>query len=362
MNNAPASKSSGVRGSSYCVKRQDVKRDKTLLTSSRFHVSLLLALLLAIPACRRKPSTSPAPVVLYTSVDEPYVRPLIDEFTRETGIPVTLITDAEASKTVGLAERIRAEKDHPRADVWWDNEVFQTIRLADDHLLAPYDSPSASDIPAKFKDPAHLWAGSAIRVRVMVASPSLANAPKDLTDLLRPDLKGKIVIARPTAGTTGGHVAALYALWGDAKADDFFHKLRDNGVSTVGGNSLCAEAVARGDMSVGLCDNDDAADASKEIAHLNVILPDQDTQGTLAMPCAAALIANGPNPTAGRKLIDFILSAQVDRQLIDAKFAWCSARDTATLQKTKLMNVDYATVARTMPAAIRRAVAILDAR
>jgi iron(III) transport system substrate-binding protein len=326
-------------------------------------LGVLIVFLSLATGCRRNSASNAAqPVVLYTSVDEPYVRPLVEQFTKETGIPVTLVTDAEASKTVGLAERVRAEKEHPRADVWWDNEVFQTVRLADDGLLAPYDSPSASDIPAKFKDAKHLWAGSAIRVRVIVASSSLRQAPRHLTDFLKSDLKGKIVIARPTAGTTGGHVAALYALWGETKADDFFHKLRDNGVSMVGGNSLVAEAVARGDMLLGLCDNDDAADASKEIAKLNVVLPDQDGQGTLAMPCAVALIANGPNAAAGRKLIDFILSSKVDHQLIESKFAWCSARDDATISRTKLMDVDYTSVARTMPAAIRRAVAILDAR
>jgi len=48
---------------------------------------------------------------------EPYVRPLVNQFQKETGIQVTLITDAEAAKSVGLAEKLRAEKDHPKADV-----------------------------------------------------------------------------------------------------------------------------------------------------------------------------------------------------------------------------------------------------
>src|SRR5437588_8887704 len=109
-------------------------------------------------------------VVLYTSVDEPYVRPIVRKFERQTGLHVTLITDAEASKSVGLAERLRAERDHPQADVWWDNECFLTINLADDGVLAPYDSPAATDLPARFKDADHRWAGSALRVRVIVKS------------------------------------------------------------------------------------------------------------------------------------------------------------------------------------------------
>ena len=61
-------------------------------------------------------------------------------------------------------------------------------------------------------------------------------------------------------------------------------------------------------------------------------------------------------------MMGLAVSLQVDHQLIDAYFAWCSVRDTATLGKIKLMDVDYTTVARGMPADIRRAIAILDAR
>jgi len=180
----------------------------------------LLAMIMTIAACgcRPKSASEPATVVLYTSVDDPYVRPLVEQFERDTGIKVTLLTDAEASKSVGLTERLRAEKDHPQADVWWGNECFLTINLADDGVLTPYDSPSAADIPARYKDPDHRWAGSVIRVRTLVSAgpKNLAKAwtpPTRLIDLLRPEFKGRIALARPTAGTTGGHVAALYALW-----------------------------------------------------------------------------------------------------------------------------------------------------
>jgi iron(III) transport system substrate-binding protein len=318
--------------------------------------------------CNRKSGGGRAdagPVVLYTSVDDPYVRPLIEQFEKQTGVRVTLVTDAEASKSVGLAEKLRAEKDHPQADVWWSNECFLTINLADEGVLAPYDSPSASDIPAQFKDPAHRWAGSVLRVRVLVSSPSHAGdstPPSHLRDLLRPNLKGHIAIARPTAGTTGGHVAALYVLWGKDRADQFFRGLHDNGVTLVGGNSVVAESIARGDLWAGVCDNDDAADAAANIGKLESVLPDQgaDEDGTLAMPCTVGLVSNGPHPQAAKRLIDYLLSRQVDQKLIDAKFAWCSARDASG--HGKFMAVDYPAIARTMPTAIRSATALLEGR
>ena len=330
-------------------------------------VGLRLALLLAIVVlggCKRHSGAGGREVVLYTSVDEPYVRPLIETFEKQTGIKVTLLTDAEASKSVGLAERLRAEKDHPQADVWWDNECFLSAELAEEGVLAPYDSPSAVDVPEQFRDANHRWAGSVLRVRVFVCSPTAPGASEatHLQDLLKPQWKAHIALARPTAGTTGGHVAALYVLWGRERAETFFRKLHDNGVVLVGGNSVVADAVARGDIYAGLCDNDDAASASTEVGKLNMSLPDQgpDDAGTLAMPCAVGLVAGAPHPQAARQLIDFLLSKQVDRALVDAKFAWCSVRDTS--QAGKLMKVDYQAVAREMPAGIRSATAILEGR
>jgi iron(III) transport system substrate-binding protein len=334
---------------------------------------LFLALVLSVggpPGCKRSDSASGSAdaggrVVLYTSVDEPYVRPLIEQFHQQTGIEVALVTDAEASKSVGLAEKLRAEKDHPQADVWWSNECFLTINLSQDGVLEPYESPSATDIPRAFKDPEHRWAGSVLRVRVLVSAALDSGSsvrPTHLRDLLRPELKGRISLARPTAGTTGGHVAALYALWGKDRAEQFFRGLHDDGVKLVGGNSMVAELVARGDLSAGLCDNDDAADASANVGKLEMVLPDQgeSDDGTLAMPCTVGLVARCPHPQAAKRLIDFLLSKQVDQKLIDAKFAWCSTRDASG--HGKFMSVDYGDVARTMPIAIRSATAILEGR
>src|SRR4030095_2557724 len=116
----------------------------------------------------RAAQTAAAEVVVYTSVDQPVARPILDEFTRRpgikvalltdteankyarpvtappldefprrTGIKVALLTDTEANKSAGLVARLEAEKSNPKADVWWGNEVFCTINLAAAHVLAP---------------------------------------------------------------------------------------------------------------------------------------------------------------------------------------------------------------------------------
>src|SRR5687768_6948813 len=156
---------------------------------------------------------SPQALVVYTSVDEPYARPILLEFQKQTGIMVVIQTDTEATKSAGLAARLEAERDRPRADVWWGNEVFHTIRLADAGVLAPYVSPAAADVPAKYKDAEGHWTGAGLRARVVAvhgepdegAGKADATAKRvSLQDLLKPEHRGRIGIARPTAGTTGG--------------------------------------------------------------------------------------------------------------------------------------------------------------
>ena len=326
-----------------------------------------------LPGCDRT-QTPPAAreVVLYTSVDEPYFKPILADFEKQTGIRVVVRTDTEATKSAGLAARLEAERDRPRADVWWGNEVFHTIRLADAGVLAPYASPAAGDVPAKFKDDAGRWAGVGLRARVVALNGEAAGGRGDdgagaagglsLQDLLKPGYRGRVGIARPTAGTTGGHVAALFVLWGRDRAADYFRQLKANDVKVLGGNGPVAEAVGRGDLAIGLTDNDDVTSVRRNGGRLTSAPPDQGDAGTLAIPTTVALVAGATSPDPAKKLIDYLLSAEVERKLIDANFAGWSVRDAPGATSIRTMEVDYRAVAQALPEAVRTATAILEGR
>ncbi|HEV2293583.1 MAG TPA: extracellular solute-binding protein [Tepidisphaeraceae bacterium] len=314
--------------------------------------------ILFLCGCGRADSTNE--VVLYTSIDQPYAAAIVKEFEATTGIEVMLVTDAEATKSVGLAERLRAEKDNPQADVFWSNEPFHTINLAEEGVLHPYDSPSAKDVPQQFKDPQQRWASNGLRARVIAVGPE---GPRlnSIFDLRDPSLKDRIAMAKPTAGTTGGHVAALYVLWGDEQARKYFKELRANGVKLFGGNSVVAQAVADGSIVAGLTDNDDVAAVAANGGKIAAILPDQPAFGTLMVPTTVGLVTGAKRADAGKHLIDYLLSAQVEQKMLEQKFVGWSVRDVAE-GKAKPMEVDFAQVARTMPRAVREATAILEGR
>jgi iron(III) transport system substrate-binding protein len=300
-------------------------------------------------------------VTLYTSVDQPYAAPIIKDFEQKTGVKVVLVTDAEATKSVGLAERVRAERNNPQCDVFWSNEPFHTINLASESLLQPYESAAAADVPAQFKDPMKRWCSNALRARVIGVHGDAAVTK--LEDLAKPELKDRIAMAKPTAGTTGGHVAALYVLWGDERAKAFFRRLRDNGVKLLGGNAKVAEAVGQGTVLAGLTDNDDVAAAQKNGGKIEGVLPDQEAggMGTLMVPTTVGLVARERRAQAAQQLVDHLLSRETEQKLIAAGFAGWSVRELDAA-KVKAMAVDYAKVAEVMPRATREATSILEGR
>lgn len=321
---------------------------------------LAIALPFLATSCgEKKPAET---ITLYTSVDQPTARPIVDAFERETGIHVNLITDSEAMKSVGLAERLRAEKANPVAHVFWGNEVFHTANLADEGLFAPLTGlPELGEIRDEFKDPQQRWAGVGLRARVLAVNEDAGDVKGTLDDLLDPRFKGKVAMARPLAGTTGGHVAALYAAWGEQRADDFFRKLRDNGAVLLGGNGPVAEQVGQGTILVGLTDNDDVFNAQRSRGELWQVMLDQEGAGTLAIPTTVAIVQRPDPSDAAKKLAAWLLSSANEQRLIDANF--CAYRVRAGGGPTlKVMPVSYANVAKRMATTPQRAADILDGR
>ena len=346
---------------------------------------LLILYTLVLAGCNKSgnsQSGTSGEIVLYTSVDEPAARPVIDAFEKKTGLKVRLVADTEANKSVGLAERLRAERNRPQADVWWGNEPFLTVALADEGLLQPYQPSTAGDVRPLFQDKDHRWTGNGLRARVLVAHrPPYADGPgeelarragrlnaaasaKGLDDLLNPALKGQVALARPTAGTTGSHVAALYALWGQDRADAFFRKLHANGVALLAGNSLVAQQVGAGNFWLGLTDNDDIQNASEAGGGVALVLPDQGDGeiGTLTLPTTVGLVAGRPDSADATKLVDFLASAEAENLLLAERYVAYSVRDGDGRdgRNVRSMDVDYKAVADALPEAVRRATALLE--
>lgn len=259
-------------------------------------------------------------VVLYCALDQVFSEPILHDFEVRTGLSVKAVFDVEASKSVGLTTTILEERGNPSCDVFWNNEIANTIRLQDAGALAPYRSPAAEGIPDTFRDPEGYWTGFAARARVLLVNTDLVpegGEPRGLAALVDPAWRGQGSIARPLAGTTLTHVAALFATWGEERTRAFLDGLVGNETRIVSGNAQVMRLVSGGDAAFGLTDTDDASVAVAKGSPVRIVLPDQGEgeEGTLVIPNTIALVANGPHPESGKRLIDFLLSREIEARL-----------------------------------------------
>lgn len=74
----------------------------------------------------------------YTALDQVFSEEILQEFEKRTGIGVKPVYDTEATKTVGLVNRILAEQDNPQCDVFWINEIVRSSRLNRRGVLSAY--------------------------------------------------------------------------------------------------------------------------------------------------------------------------------------------------------------------------------
>jgi len=243
-------------------------------------------------------------VVVYTALDRQFSEPLFEAFTRQTGIHVRAKYDSEANKTVGLANLIINEKQRPRCDLFWNNEILNTLRLQGLGLLRAYRSPLAADYPADFRSPDGHWYGFAARARVLLVNTQrLADrpVPSSIQDLVDPRWKGQVGVAKPLFGTTSTHAACLFARWGRPRAQAFFRQLREN-ARILPGNRQVAQAVAGNQLCFGLTDTDDALLELNRGMPVQIVYPDQgpDGLGTLFIPQFAGAHP-GQSPSASRR-------------------------------------------------------------
>jgi iron(III) transport system substrate-binding protein len=290
-----------------------------------FSCVFVLSGFLFLAGCNQEPQNR---VVLYCSVDDIYARPLIAELEKKTGLKIDALYDVEAAKTAGLANRIRAEKNRPRGDVFWSSALLQTLLLQREGLLLEYSPPAAKEIPSAFKDARGAWTGVGMRRREIVFNKKLRRPPRALSDLLRPNLKNQIAISNPQFGTGSDWVAALAVRQGQKPTLDYFRALKKNGVRVVPGNGVVAERIAKGDLLAGVTDTDDFLAQQKNSFAIRLAAPRPPLAiNAVEVPGCVAILKGAPHSANAQKLVDALASREFEAQLIAKMKGVTSLRD-----------------------------------
>lgn len=261
-------------------------------------------------------------LVVYTALDSEFSQPILEQFSQETGLAVRPRFDTESTKTVGLTQAVISEADagNVRCDLFWNNEILNTLRLQKRGLLDVYLSPSHAPYAKQFRGTDSTWHGFAARARVLIVNTNRVpedRRPTSIMDLTKPEWKGQFGIGKPLAGTTATHAACLFAKWGDKKAKQFFDQLRSNEVAIEAGNKQVALRVASGQLAFGLTDTDDAIIEKEKGMPVEIVFPDSapGQLGTLVIPNTLAVIKGCRHRAEAQKLVDYLLSEKVEKQL-----------------------------------------------
>jgi iron(III) transport system substrate-binding protein len=304
-------------------------------------------------------------VVVYTALDREFSEPVLNDFSKSVGVKVLPKYDDESTKTVGLTNILIQEAGRPRCDVFWNNEVLNTLRLEQKGLLDAYHSPAAKAYPEMYRSPNGAWHGFAGRARVLIVNTNQVKEderPKSIYDLANAKWKGKVGVARPIAGTTATHAAVLYAALGEETAKEFFRSLKANGVRILGGNKQVAQACAGGEIAFGLTDTDDAIIEVERAGSVTVVYPDRepDQLGTLFIPNTLAILKGCPHPDAAKKLVNYLLSPAVEEKLALCPSAQIPLNPNVatkprveTPKTVKAMPADFAAAAKNWDAAAK---------
>ena len=239
-------------------------------------------------------------VIVYCAQDQVFAEPLLAEFTRQTGIKARAVFDSEAVKTVGLANRLLAEKDHPQCDVFWGNEELRTRQLAAQGVFRATNGFTMFGFRSR-------------RIVINTNKVSLAEAPRTLAELTNATWRGKVALAYPMFGTTATHFLALRQRWRDAAWQQWCRALQANKPFLVDGNSVVLKLVGQGEAWVGLTDSDDIAGGIREGLPLAAM---PVTPETLLIPNTVAVVQGAPHAAEAERLSQFLQRPELAERLV----------------------------------------------
>lgn len=193
-------------------------------------------------------------LTIYCGLMEDYMVAAVKQFEKQTGIKV----DAVRMSSGEIMGRIKAEKENPKASVWFGGPADGFIQAKKDGLLEKYESSNAKDIPEQFKDKEGYWTGIYKGYLGFVSNKKLlaekgAQAPQSWDDLLKSEFKGQVVTANPgSSGTAYTLLASVVQIMGEQKGLDYMKKLNGQVKSYQKSGTAPGRMVGQGEAMVGI--------------------------------------------------------------------------------------------------------------
>ena len=255
-----------------------------------------------------KPGTQK--LTVYWGALEDFMAADVAAFEKETGIKVTAVRMSSGE----TLQRLKAEKDAPKASVWFGGPADGQIQAKADGLLEPYISPNAAKIPDRFRDRDGFWTGVYVGYLGFASNGKLLKEknlepPKSWNDLLKPEYQGQVVMPNPKSSGTGYTLlSSMFQLRGEEDALEYMKKLDKQIKNYQKSGSAPAKMAGQGECLVGISFLHDAI-KFRESGMKDLVLT-YPTEGTGYEVGAVSLIKGGPDQEAAKRFIDWCLTAK----------------------------------------------------
>ncbi len=281
----------------------------------------LIATLLGLPAHAEE-------VVNVYSYRQPFlVKPMLDAFTRETGIAVKVVY---AKK--GLVERLRREGANSPADLIFTADIGRLADAVRANVTQAAESAALkSNIPSQYRDPDDQWFGLTARARIIVASKERVKPGEISTyeELADPKWKGRVCTRSAKNAYMVALTAAMIAHHGEAGAEQWLRGVKANLARRPQGNDRSqVKAIMEGVCDVAvinhyyigkmMADKDQAAWA----ASVNIVFPNQKSYGTHMNVSGMALTKSAPNRDNAIRLMVFLSDDLAQQMYAEQNFEY----------------------------------------
>jgi len=250
-------------------------------------------------------------LVVYTARSESLNNLVINNFEKDTGIKVEVVT----AGTGELLKRVETEKDNPLGDILWAAD--ETMLKSKIDLFEKYVSPEDENMIEQFRNKTGYFSPAFADPTVFIVNTNLIGdiEIKGFEDLLNPELKGKIAFGDPVNSSSAFQslVAMLYSMGdGDPMSDqawEFVEKfLKQLDGKIIGSSGQLHKSVADGEYPVGLTWEDPVVNYILNGAPVEVVFPEE---GAIFPGESVQIIKGAKNLENAKKFVDYVLSEKI---------------------------------------------------
>ncbi len=261
-------------------------------------------------------------LTIYSGRGEALVQPLVERFTAETGIEVSVRYGGTAELAVLILEEGRASP----ADVFWGQDAGALGALSQAGRLLALPADLTAGLPGIFTSRGGFWIATSGRARVLAFSPAGSAPdpwPSSVFDLVDETYRGRVAWA-PTNGSFQAFVTAMRVVHGEDLTETWLRGMIANDTQAYRNNTTQVEAIAAGEVDYALVNNYYllrflASDPDLSVAQS--FFDDGDI-GNLVNVAGAGIVVTSGNVDAAQRFLRFLLDEQAQRYFTDEVFEY----------------------------------------